>query len=99
MISVRFRAQPEPVLPFLYIGYANPRSGFTKFLSPLAYTLFTPLNGRSFCAATRRGIAAHFVFSTESHEMNLLIWLPLLFALGLGSLVLCLLFADACERI
>jgi hypothetical protein len=31
--------------------------------------------------------------------MNLLIWLPLLFALGLGSLVLCLLFADACEHI
>jgi hypothetical protein len=31
--------------------------------------------------------------------MNLVVWLPLLFALGLGSLVLCVLFVDACERI
>jgi hypothetical protein len=31
--------------------------------------------------------------------MNLVVWLPVLFALGLGSLVLCVLFIDACERI
>lgn len=31
--------------------------------------------------------------------MNLVVWLPLLFALGLGGLVLCVLFVDACERI
>lgn len=31
--------------------------------------------------------------------MNLIVWMPLLFGLGLGSLVLCLLFVDACERI
>lgn len=31
--------------------------------------------------------------------MNLYVWLPLLFALGMVSLVLCLLFVDACERI
>jgi hypothetical protein len=31
--------------------------------------------------------------------MNLWVWLPLMFLLGLGSLVLCLLFVDACERI
>jgi hypothetical protein len=31
--------------------------------------------------------------------MNLVVWLPLMFALGLGSLVLCVLFVDACERI
>jgi hypothetical protein len=31
--------------------------------------------------------------------MNLLIWLPGLFALGLGSLVLCLLFIHACDKI
>lgn len=31
--------------------------------------------------------------------MNLVFWLPFLFALGLGSLALCLLFVDACERI
>ena len=31
--------------------------------------------------------------------MNLLIWLPLMFVLGLISLLLCLLFVDACERI
>jgi hypothetical protein len=33
------------------------------------------------------------------NAMNLAFWLPFLFALGLGSLVLCLLFVDACERI
>lgn len=31
--------------------------------------------------------------------MNLLVWLPIMFGLGLVSLVLCLLFVDACERI
>jgi hypothetical protein len=31
--------------------------------------------------------------------MNLLIWLPLAFVLGLGSLALCLVFVDACDRI
>lgn len=35
--------------------------------------------------------------------MNLVFWLPFLFlflfVLGLGGLVLCLLFVDACERI
>lgn len=31
--------------------------------------------------------------------MNLVFWLPFLFTLGLGGLVLCLLFVDACERI
>jgi hypothetical protein len=31
--------------------------------------------------------------------MNLLVWLPAMFALGLGSLVLCLLFVDACDKI
>jgi hypothetical protein len=31
--------------------------------------------------------------------MNLWIWLPALFALGLGSLVLCVLFVDACDAI
>ena len=31
--------------------------------------------------------------------MNLIVWLPLLFGLGLASLILCLLFVDACERI
>jgi hypothetical protein len=31
--------------------------------------------------------------------MNVVVWLPLLFALGFGSLVLCVLFVDACERI
>ncbi|KEZ05126.1 hypothetical protein GQ57_15040 [Burkholderia sp. MSh2] len=33
------------------------------------------------------------------NAMNLAFWMPFLFALGLGSLVLCLLFVDACERI
>jgi hypothetical protein len=31
--------------------------------------------------------------------MNLWIWLPILFLLGLGSMVLCLWFVEACERI
>ncbi len=31
--------------------------------------------------------------------MNLLVWLPLMFGLGLISLMLFLLFVDACERI
>jgi hypothetical protein len=31
--------------------------------------------------------------------MNLWVWLPFMFLLGLGSLVLCLLFVDACERV
>jgi hypothetical protein len=39
------------------------------------------------------------VSSTWSRVMNLIVWLPLLFALGLVSLMLCLLFIDACERI
>jgi hypothetical protein len=31
--------------------------------------------------------------------MNLLIWLPALFVLGLGCMALCVAFIDACERI
>ncbi len=31
--------------------------------------------------------------------MNLLVWLPLMFVLGLFSLALCLAFVDACDRI
>jgi hypothetical protein len=31
--------------------------------------------------------------------MNWLIWLPFMFALGLGCLALCLAFVDACEKI
>jgi hypothetical protein len=31
--------------------------------------------------------------------MNLFIWLPLVFALGLGGLALCLAFVDACDKI
>jgi hypothetical protein len=31
--------------------------------------------------------------------MNLFIWLPLAFAVGLGSLALCFAFIDACDRI
>jgi len=31
--------------------------------------------------------------------MNLVVWLPLLFGLGFVSLILCLLFVEACERI
>jgi hypothetical protein len=31
--------------------------------------------------------------------MNLFIWLPLGFVLGLASLALCLAFVDACDRI
>lgn len=31
--------------------------------------------------------------------MNLAIWLPGMFFLGIGSMVLCLLFLDACEKI
>jgi len=31
--------------------------------------------------------------------MNLTIWLPVMFALGIASMVLCLLFVKACERI
>jgi hypothetical protein len=31
--------------------------------------------------------------------MNLIVWLPSLFGLGLVSMVLCLLFIHACERI
>jgi hypothetical protein len=31
--------------------------------------------------------------------MNLTIWLPVMFALGISSMVLCLLFVKACERI
>jgi hypothetical protein len=84
---------------FVYIDYADRRSGFTKFLFAPAYTLFTPLNVRFFCADWRRGIAVPRKSWKGSREMNLIVWLPLLFGLGLGSLVLCLLFVDACERI
>jgi hypothetical protein len=31
--------------------------------------------------------------------MNLLIWLPAMFVLGLGSLALCLAFVHACDKI
>jgi hypothetical protein len=31
--------------------------------------------------------------------MNLVIWLPVMFVLGLGSLALCFAFVDACDRI
>jgi hypothetical protein len=31
--------------------------------------------------------------------MNVLIWLPAMFLLGLGSLAVCLAFVDACEII
>jgi len=31
--------------------------------------------------------------------MNLTIWLPAMFLLGIASMVLCLLFVEACERI
>jgi hypothetical protein len=31
--------------------------------------------------------------------MNLVVWLPLLFGLGLVSMLLCLWFIDACGRI
>jgi hypothetical protein len=31
--------------------------------------------------------------------MNLVVWLPLMFGLGLICLILCLLFVTACERI
>ncbi len=31
--------------------------------------------------------------------MNLVVWVPILFALGLGSLMLCVVFVDPCERI
>jgi hypothetical protein len=31
--------------------------------------------------------------------MNLVIWLPAMFALGIGSMCLCYLFLKACERI
>jgi hypothetical protein len=31
--------------------------------------------------------------------MNLIVWLPLMFGLGLVSMVLCLLFINACGRI
>lgn len=31
--------------------------------------------------------------------MNLLIWLPAMFALGLGTMVLCSAFISACEKI
>jgi hypothetical protein len=33
------------------------------------------------------------------NTMNLVIWLPALFALGLISISLCLAFAEACARI
>jgi hypothetical protein len=31
--------------------------------------------------------------------MNLIVWLPLMFGLGLVSMLLCLLFINACGRI
>jgi hypothetical protein len=37
--------------------------------------------------------------TTEVDVMNLLVWLPAMFVLGLAALGVCLVFVTACERI
>lgn len=83
----------------VYPAYAQSHSGFTESLFAPVYTLSTLLARRERCAAKRRESALPQDAEKGSHIMNLVVWLPLLFALGLGSLVLCVLFVDACERI
>ncbi|MGA9913846.1 MAG: hypothetical protein WBR17_15090 [Paraburkholderia sp.] len=73
-------------------------SGFTAFLFPTPYTFSKPDKtglGTAAITAAWHGVA----HENQGIVMNLLIWLPLLFVLGLGSLALCLAFVDACERI
>ena len=73
-------------------------SGFTAFLFPAPYTFSKPDKtglGTAAIAPARHGV----VHENQGIVMNLLIWLPLMFVLGLGSLALCLAFVDACERI
>ena len=73
-------------------------SGFTTFLFAASYTFSKPDKtgwGTAATASARPGV----VHENQGIVMNLSIWLPLLFVLGLGSLALCLAFVDACDRI
>ena len=35
----------------------------------------------------------------EDRSMNLAVWLPAMFLLGLGTMIACYVFIDACEKI
>jgi hypothetical protein len=83
----------------VYPAYAQTLSGFTEFLFATSYTLSTLQNrGDTLRTQAQRQCFAE-TFLSGSRTMNLVVWLPLMFVLGLGSLVLCVLFVDACERI
>jgi hypothetical protein len=73
-------------------------SGFTTFLFGEPYTFSKPDKpGSGTAAIASAGLGV--VYTNQGIVMNLLIWLPLTFVLGLGSLALCLAFIDACDRI
>ncbi len=76
-------------------------AGFTAFLFPPIYTCSEPAGtGRHTVRGTVGMCTAMKTLTlTRSLAMNLLVWLPLMFGLGLVGLVLCLLFVDACDRI
>jgi hypothetical protein len=46
-----------------------------------------------------RGARQHGAENAKERSMNLVVWLPAMFALGLVSIGVCLVFALACEQI
>ncbi len=45
------------------------------------------------------GTLPAFAHAKEATVMNLVIWLPAMFGLGLGTMILCYAFIGACEKI
>jgi hypothetical protein len=78
--------------------YANPFRFYTIFYSRRPIPLVKPAKtGHDAVANTpARGLV---VCEKQGAAVNLFIWLPLGFVLGLSSLALCFAFIEACDRI
>ncbi|MGF7137465.1 hypothetical protein P3T40_008978 [Paraburkholderia sp. EB58] len=73
------------------------QSGFTTFLFGSPYTFRKP--DKTGCDTVADAPVRRLSSLKMRFVMNLMIWLPGLFVLGLGCMALCVAFIDACDKI